>query len=664
MQAAFTSISVTIWEENQWRRSSRMEFSSMPRPELMRTVWRSIVAAFAAFVALQSIYVAYSGPWDIAYGRNLLVCVALIIVLMSKPMFAEFRGYGTSAKVAMQIFDLGLIGITVAAGVRFTQVAYLTEATFYVFSNADVYLALAACGVVLEATRRLFGLPIVIIAAFALVYCVYGNFMPGFLNHSGIDLNRTMQTVWYGYQGVFGTPTGVVTQVVLIFIVFGVVLEGTGASDTLIRASVALTGGSRGGPAHAAVVASALLGSMSGSVTANVVGSGTFTIPMIKRRGFRAATAGGIEAAASTGGQIMPPVMGAAAFLMADLTGEFYTTIALAALVPALFYYGSLFAAITVEAAASGIEPIPEHERVKLTAADYVASLQFLLPILAIIAVLLMGKSPTMSGLTAVILALLLGLFRRKNRTSLKLYWEIATKAGIACASILVAVACIGVILGVLNLTGLGLSFASVISSLSDTWLFGSLLITAFACLILGMGMPTLPAYLIIVLVLGPVVTNLGADTLAVHMFVFYFGVLSAITPPVAIGAFAAAPIAGANPMRTAFVALRLAIIGFVIPFVFIYEPSLLLVLDFNLVAFVRVCVALILAIWLLNTGISGFAQDRLSIVGRTLRIVIAIGLVIQFPPLQFAMIAAALLLFAAHRSPEIVRKARLVKAT
>ncbi|MCJ7873411.1 TRAP transporter fused permease subunit [Phaeobacter sp. J2-8] len=618
----------------------------------------------AAFVSIQSIYVAYFGPWNIAYGLNMLVGAAIVIVLITKPTIDPYEHHSSAVRAAGLVLDWLMIAVIVASCIRFTQVAYLMEQTLYFFSSFDLWLSLGGIAVLLEATRRLFGLPIVVIAILTLVYCFFGNSLPGFLNHPGISLDRAMDTIWYGYQGVFGSPTSVVIRVVLIFVVFGVVLEGTGASDTLIRVSVALTGKTRGGPAHSAVVASALLGSMSGSVTANVVGSGSFTIPMIKRRGFPAATAGGIEAAASTGGQIMPPVMGAAAFMMADLTGEPYTTIALAALVPALFYYGSLFAAVSVDANAAGIQPIPESERITLTRADYIASLQFLLPIVSIIIVLLLGRSPTMAGLVAVTLALALGLFRKKNRSSLNLYWDIAVKAGIACASILVAVGCIGIILGVMNLTGVGLSFASMISSLSEESLLWSLIITAFACLVLGMGMPTLPAYIIIVLVLGPVVTNLGADLLAVHMFVLYFGVLSAITPPVAIGAFAAAPIAGSNPMRTAFVAVRLAIVGFIIPFIFIYEPSLLLVLDFDLLSFIRVCTALSLAIWMLNTGAAGYASERLSLFGRAVRIALAVGLIIQIPELQYLCILAAVGLLAIHKSPRLAETAMFVKTT
>ena len=609
----------------------------------LRTIGLSIVAVLAAAMALQSIWVAWSGPWSMAFGRNMLMGAALVIVLISWPVYRLDAEPSRAVRIAGTILETVLVAVVMMACWRFTQVEHLQEATFYMFSSYDTWLALAGCVALLEATRRLFGPPIVIIAVLMILYCLFGGYLPGIFNHAGVDLNRTMQNVWYGFQGVFGMPTGVVIRVVMVFVVFGLLLEGTGASDALIRCSVALTGRSRGGPAHAAVVASAMFGSMSGSVTANVVGSGTFTIPMIKRRGFSPAMAGGIEAAASTGGQIVPPVMGAAAFLMADLTGELYTTIALAALVPAIFYYGSLFAAISVQARALGIEPIPEAERVKLSRQDYILSLQFILPILAIVAVLVAGRSPALAGFAAVVSTVVLGLFRKQNRENPKIFLNALVQGGKACASILVAVGCIGVILGVLNLTGLGLTFASLISSISDTWLFGSLLVTAFACLVLGMGMPTLPAYLIIVLVLGPVMTKLGADMIAAHMFVFYFGVLSAITPPVAIGAFAAAPIAQASPMVTAFVALRLAVTGFIIPFIFVYEPSLLLVVDFDPVNFARVCVALGLAIWMLNTGIVGYAGERIGPAMRVVRILIAIGLIIQEPALQYVLIVASI---------------------
>tara|TARA_R110002095_G_scaffold144662_1_gene125136 strand:- start:3465 stop:5372 length:1908 start_codon:yes stop_codon:yes gene_type:complete len=611
------------------------------------TTW--IVALTSSVLALQAIYVALYGGWDITYGRSWILCGAVVVALLGNPLAQRVQGSRHSVIRNMPVWllwgiDLILIAIYVYGTLKFIEIQILIEETIFEYDPNDITIAFAAVIVLLEATRRLFGLPIVIIAAFGILYCLYGEVLPGFLNHSGFGLNRSMQTIWYSFQGVFGLPMGVVLQVVLIFVVFGVILESTGASDALIRASVALTGKTRGGPAHSAVVASAVFGSMSGSVTANVVGTGSFTIPMIKRRGFSGPMAGGIEAAASTGGQIVPPVMGAAAFLMADLTGEAYTTICIAALIPALFYYGSLFASISIQAGADGIEPLPESERPPLNRKDLIACLMFLVPIATIVFVLVMGRSPALAGFWAIVAAVILGLFNKKNRENPAIIWTALVKAGRSCAWIIVAVGCIGVIIGVLNLTGLGISFASVVAEFSEFSLMAALVTTALAALVLGMGMPTLPAYLIIILVLGPVMQRMGAELLATHMFVFYFGVLSAITPPVAIGAFAAAPIANAHPFTTAVYAVRIALVGFIIPFIFIYEPSLLLVGEtFDAMSFVRVAICLSLAIWLINTALIGYERQGLGVPERILRGLAGAGLLIQIPTLQIAFLVIGL---------------------
>lgn len=630
----------------------------------IRFLTAQVAAIIGVIIALQAVYVAYFGGWDITLSRSWILCGAVAIAIFLNPLAGQPKAldqHENAGRTALLMaVDIGLVGIFVYATIKFIKIQYLLEITMFEYASADIIPALAGVLVLLEATRRLFGLPIVIIAAIGLLYTLYGAYLPGFLGHSGYSLNRSMQTIWYSFQGVYGLPMGVVLQVVLVFVVFGVVLEGSGASDALIRASVALTGKTRGGPAHSAVVASAVFGSMSGSVTANVVGTGSFTIPMIKRRGFSAATAGGIEAAASTGGQIVPPVMGAAAFLMADLTGETYGYICVAALIPALFYYGSLFVSISLQAGADGIEPVPESERPPLDRQDLIACLLFIIPILTIVAVLMLGRSPAMAGFWATCTAAALGVFNKKNRENPWVIWEVLKKAGKSCAWIVVAVGCIGVILGVLNLTGLGLSFASLVAEFSEFSLFAALIATAIACLVLGMGMPTLPAYLIIILVLGPVLKKLGAETIPTHMFVFYFGVLSAITPPVAIGAFAAAPIANAHPVATAIAALRLALVGFIIPFIFIYEPSILLVGTFDLVSFLRATTTLAMAIWMINTMMVGFEGGPLPGWNRALRGLFGVGLLMQFPVLQYICLAAAVAWLLAQA---MQRKRTLLKA-
>ena len=354
----------------------------------------------------------------------------------------------------------------------------------------------------------------------------------------------------------------------------------------LLRIAVSLTGGLRGGPAHAAIAASGFFGTISGSVSANVVGTGVFTIPMIKERGFRSSFAGGVEAAASSGGQFMPPVMGAVAFVMADVTGIPYVVIIGAALMPALFYYGSLFAAVWVEAARSGIEAIPRSQRARVSRRDWWMSLMFVIPILVIIGVLVTGRSPAMAGLWATVVGAALGLMNPEVRRRPQIYLAALVRGGEQCGRIMVAVAAIGIIVGVMNLTGLGIRFSNMILAFAGTDLFFAMFLVAVASMILGMGLPTIPAYLIIVLIMGQAIENLGVPKILVHLFVLYYGVLSAITPPVAIAAYAAAPIAGANPMTTAVQALKLSFVGFIVPFVFVYNPSLSLVAGFETLAF------------------------------------------------------------------------------
>ena len=365
---------------------------------------------------------------------------------------------------------------------------------------------------------------------------------------------------------------------------------------------------------------------------------------MIKRQGFPNAFAGAVEAAASSGGQFTPPIMAAVVFLMAELIGVPYLTICAAAALPALFYYLSLFATVYTEAVRLGIAPTPIAERQRLTADDCLQSLRFVVPIVVVVAVLFAGRSPAMAGFWALFSAIGIGFLldliafvvRGGSATRISFSTLLSDvvvpyvsklvvaldKGGRACARLMIAVGAIGIVIAVVNTTGLGLRFASMIATIGDGSLWLALALTMLACLVLGMGLPTLPAYLIIVLVMGPAIAKLGIPVLLVHLFVLYYGVLSNITPPVAVAAYAAAPIAGANPMTTGVQAVRLAIVGFVIPFVLIYNPSLSLVVGFEWAPFVWLMVRLPLAIWLIASGLTGYDAYRLGAAERGLRVV------------------------------------------
>ena len=576
----------------------------------------------------------------------------VVIVLLSEPLAVRHADASELRKALFWVIDgVLLFGFLFVIYWFLITSERLWDGVFE-FEAIDIVTGYFGLFVTLELTRRTFGMPLALVAVLFLGYALFGQSLPWFFQHAGIDLVEIIRTTWHSFDGVFGRPTGIVAGVVLIFVVFGAVLEETGAGAILLRVAMTATAGIRGGPAHAAIVASALFGTMSGSVMANVVGTGVFTIPMIKKRGFTPAFAGAVEAAASSGGQVMPPVMAAAAFLMAELTGTPYLTICLAALLPAIFKYLSIFAQVYTEAVRLGIETIPREERETLSRADWIQSLRFVIPIVALMVVLIIGRSPAMAGFVALITAIVVGLamdgeIRRRPRRLLK---PLAS-GGYQAARIMVAVGTIGIILGVVNETGVAIGFASLLQSVGEGSLFLALVLAMIGSLILGMGLPTLPAYLIIVLIMGPAIVKLGLSVLTVHMFVLYFGVLSSVTPPVALAAYAAAPIAGSRPLETAVQSLRISLVGFLIPFVFAFNPSLLIVESFEFGAFVWVIARLTAALWMIATSFAGYdMRGRIGIVFRIARF--AAGIVVLFPEpmLEIGGFAACVVLYGIGR--------------
>ncbi|WP_157994769.1 TRAP transporter permease [Paracoccus tegillarcae] len=529
--------------------------------------------------------------------------------------------------------DMVLLAALLISAQRYFAIGEMLETGLYFFTSTDIWIGVAGIIVLLELTRRAFGIPLVVVCVLTLLYALMGQSLPWIFQHGGYGLDQIMQVVWYSFDGVFGGPLSVVVTLILVFIVFGSVLEAVGAGPVLLKFAFALTGRFRGGPAHAAIAASGVFGTMSGSVSGNVVGTGVMTIPMIVKRGFPPRYAGGVEAAASSGGQFMPPIMGAVAFIMSDVTGIPYLTICTAALLPALFYYASLFVSVHTEAIRRGIKPIPRADRPVIVRHDWIMSLCFILPLALMMTILLSGRSPALAGFWAVIAAVVLGfvLNPELRREPQRLIAGLVD-GGKASASIIIAVASIGIVIGVMNMTGLGLRFAGVMQAVAGESLFLSLVMMMLGSLVLGMGMPTVPAYLIVILVMGPAIEMMGVPTVIAHLFVVYFGVLSSITPPVAIAAFAAAPIARANPIHIGIDACRIALIGFVIPFVLVYNPSLSLVADFTVSGLLWIILRLSIVIWLFSTGFAGYAADRLPMPMRLLRFAVGFGML--FPVL------------------------------
>ncbi len=616
------------------------EPAAVPSPT--NTVFVSASVLACAALGAITLYTSGLGLLDAKLHRAVGFALALIVGV------AVARAKRDGSNPLQTLLDLALIAAGLWSIWSFHFVQSEMETALYDVTSKDAWPALAGLIVFLELTRRLWGWGLFSVGALAVLYLLFGKNMPGIMEHSGFSLTEVAEALWYNTnKGVFGSITNIVLSTVFIFIIFGALLEGTGAGDTLLKFAFLATRRTRGGPAHAAILASSLFGTMSGSTVANIVGTGTFTIPMIKKRGFSPTFAAGIEATASSGGQIMPPIMGPAALVMADLTGVGYLNIIVAALFPALFYYFSLFAAVTVEARRQGIEVQPLKIDDKITRVDMINSVLFVGPIVTVIASLLAGLSTSRAGFYAVVVLLVLSVINPDVRRDPVRVWRSFVSGSKSGATLLIAIAAIGILVGSLDTTGLGLKLANVIASVRGESLFSALLVAMIGALILGMGMPTLPAYLIIILVMGPAIQALGISMLTAHMFVFYYGVASSLTPPVAIAAYAAAPIAGSNPLLTAFMAFRLGMSKFIIPFIFAFYPTILIVEEFQLGTFLWIVARTLLCIWLFSSALSVYDRGKLTWIEVILRFAAAFAILFLDPLIYGPAIALGIALIA-----------------
>lgn len=619
----------------------------------------SIASALACFaLGAIALYSSGVGLIDPKLHRAAGFAFALVVGVAVSRRSREQSGPRVGGAGALHVgIDLALIGAGLWAIWSFFFVQTQMEDALYDVTTADAWPALAGLVVFLELCRRIWGWGLFAVGAFGVLYLLFGQDLPSIMAHTGFSLKEVAEALWYNTnKGVFGSITNIVLSTVFIFIIFGVLLEGTGAGATLLKFAFLATRRTRGGPAHAAILASSMFGAMSGSTVANIVGTGTFTIPMIKKRGFSPTFAAGIEATASSGGQIMPPIMGAAALVMADLTGIGYMNIIIAALFPALFYYFSLFAAVTVEARRQGIEVQPLTMDDRITRVDLINSILFIGPIATVIGALVMGMSTSAAGFYAVVVLLALSVINPVVRGDPMRIWKSFLKGAQSGATLLIAIAAIGILVGALDSTGLGLKLANVIASVRGESLFSALLVAMAGALVLGMGMPTLPAYLIIILVMGPAIQALGVSKLTAHMFVFYYGVASSLTPPVAIAAYAAAPIAGANPLMTAFMSFRLGMAKFIIPFIFAFYPTILIVEDFSLLPFLWIVARTCFCIWLFSSALSGFDRRKLTIPEIVIRFAAAFAALAISPMIHVPAILIGLALIAYD-----VRSARIL---
>lgn len=595
----------------------------------------------ALLLSLISIYASGFALIDPKFHRALCCGLALITIVLLPYRKSENRNAFIIPRFA---FDFFLIIFGLLTVIKFYNVQTILENELYDISYFDGLYSILGLLIFIEICRRSWGYALFFVGVFAVVYLYFGSSFPSFLQHSGFNERLIGENLWYNMnKGVFGTITNIAVNTVFIFILFGILLEGTGAGHTLLKFAFILTRRTRGGPAQAAILASSMFGTMSGSVVANIVGTGTFTIPMIKKRGFSPTFAGGIEATASSGGQIMPPIMGAAALVMADLTGINYLSIALAALIPALFYYFSLFSSVTMEARKQNIQIKELDIDSKITKRDWLNSILFVAPICLVIFSLLYGSSTSRAGFYAVLAIIILSFINPDVRKNPYKLVDSIIKGGTQGAKLLIAIIVISMLVGAIDSTGIGIKLASFMNELRGDSLFLSLTLAMIGALVLGMGMPTLPAYLIIIVVMGPAIQNLGVSVLVAHLFVFYYGVASSLTPPVALAAYAAAPIAGSNPIVTSLMAFRLGIAKFIIPFAFAYYPCLLIIDDFTWSEFLSIIPRLLISIWFINSALAKYDFSKLSWLEVFLRLALGFSILLMDSRIQIICIIVAI---------------------
>ena len=524
-----------------------------------------LVSAIAVAMSLYHMYVAGFGPPEAMIFRGNHLMFALTLVFLLYP----FRPGGALGWRALDALLL-MAGLAIVLHIflkyeTFTnRIIYIDELTFW-----DKAWGVVAVLVVLEGTRRMLGWALPLTALAFLVYAA------GFTH---VKFPILMEQLYLSTEGIFGSTLGVSASYVMLFVLFGAFMERSGTGQLFMDFALSITGHTAGGPGKVAVISSSLFGTVSGSAVANVMVDGPLTIPLMKRSGFRPPFAAAVEATASTGGQIMPPVMGAAAFVMAEFLAVPYAQVALWAAIPAILYYVSVFSAVHFEAKRHGLHGVPKSELPRFGRVMIERGHLFI-PIVVILAGLMLGYSAPLTALAGALACLPVALLRRTTRVGIRWrsVFEALEEGAKNTLSVAMACACAGIVIGVVTATGLGIVFTQYVVGLAQNALVVALVLTAVAGIILGMGMPTTPAYIMMVALLVPALIKLGAPVPAAHMFAFYFAILSAITPPVALAVYAAASLAKSDLWATGWAAVRVGAAGFIVPFMFIYEPALLI---------------------------------------------------------------------------------------
>lgn len=595
---------------------------------------RYLFLTIAVIGALLHIYILNFNPIDPWVFRTTHVVFGIVLGLMLYP------GWRTK-KNNIPIIDWILIISSIYIG--WYIYANLDQLIFRFGVNPtgqDFIVALIGLLLVVELTRRTSGWTLPVIAMIFAVYAFAGPYLPGFLNHAGYSLER-FATYVFSLDGVFGVTTDVSSRYIILFIIFGAFLQMSGVGQYFMDVAFAGAGTRRGGPAKVSVIGSALMGTINGTSAGNVVATGSLTIPLMKNTGYHPRTAGAVEAAASSGGQILPPIMGAGAFIMAEITGIPYSEIIIAAVIPALLYFVSVYFMVDFEAIKQGLAGVPRDQLPKLK--KLVKKSYLFLPVIILVVLLVSGYSIIRAGSIGILSCFVISLFSKETRMGIKHVIQ-ALELGMRNAIQLIAiVATAGIIVGVIALTGVGQRFSSMLLSVADENILLALVFAMGLSILLGMGMPTTAAYAVAASVIAPGLVNMGLEPLIAHMFVFYYAVMSAVTPPVALAAFAAAGIAGTNPMKTGVTAFKLALAAYIVPFMFFFSPELLLE-DGTAMTIMLAVVSAIVGVYFLAAAVQGWFYKNAA-AWYTRVILFAAALLFMLSGWQTDLVAVALVI-------------------
>jgi TRAP transporter 4TM/12TM fusion protein len=595
--------------------------------------WSWAVKFFSTILALFHIYAAATLPLAPQLQRSIHLAFGMgLIFLLYPSRKGDFR------QVAPRWYDVILALAGFAAGMY--HVIFYEELLTRtgVHTMPDLVVAGVAVLLVLEATRRVVGRPMVVVAASFLAYALWGNYLPGLFSHRGCSLERVLEHSFLGLEGIMGIPLGVSATLIFIYLLFAQFLEKTGIRQFFIDIAMALTGWSPGGPAKAAVISSAFEGTISGSSIANTAGSGSFTIPMMKRLGYRPEFAAAVEASASTGGQIMPPVMGAAAFVMVEFLNIPYIEIAKAAAIPAILYFTGVFLMVHFEALREGLVGLPRDALPRVTTV-IVKQGYLITPLVLIVVLMESGFGPPKAAVWAMALAWGFGALKKQTRMGLAGFLQTMGEAVAQALPVIATCATAGIIVGVVTLTGIGLKLSANMVDLAGNSLMMALIFTMVASLILGMGIPTTATYIVLATMAAPALEKLGVLPLAAHLFVFYFGVVADITPPVALAVYAGAAIAGSDPWKTGIEAVKLALGAFLVPYFFVLSPVLLL-FGVTPLVIVQVLATSIAGMVALSAAVTGFWNINLTWIERVA--LVAGGLLLMDPGAFTDLLGAA----------------------